>query len=85
MPAEELKKTLEDFNLKLIGAHIIPDDKTKISTIYQDKDCMMRNIEYAAKAGMPYLSLPIDLFPSKSYLMSRCEVYNLSLIHILID
>ena len=76
MPAEELKKTLEDFNLKLIGAHIIPDDKTKISTIYQDKDCMMRNIEYAAKAGMPYLSLPIDLFPSKSYLMSRCEVYN---------
>lgn len=76
MKPQELKKILSDLNLTLVGAHIIPDDKTQISTIYQDKDCMMRNIEYAAEAGMPNLTLPIDLFPSKEYVLQRCDVYN---------
>lgn len=76
LPLEEFRAKLADLGISLIGAHFMPSDPKLIGSFYEDTTKVDRVIEYYSKAGAKHLSMPVDFFPSRDYLLQRCELYN---------
>jgi sugar phosphate isomerase/epimerase len=73
----DLKKMIDDNGIKIIGAHVMPSGGGKaIEKFYYDDDQLKKIIEYYVELGGKYLSFPIDFFPSRDYLLKRCDLYN---------
>jgi sugar phosphate isomerase/epimerase len=74
---KEFKKMVNDLGLKVIGAHIMPGGGGKaIETFYYNDDQIKKIVDNYVELGSKFLSFPIDFFPSKDYLLKRCELYN---------
>jgi sugar phosphate isomerase/epimerase len=77
IPTEDIKKMASDNGITIIGAHFKPTGGTKeLETFYYNDDQIKRIIEVYTKLGGKYLSIPIDFWPTKNYLLRRCELYN---------
>ena len=74
--AKELKKMLDDAGIQVVGAHVMPSKPEKIDGFYKDKDNLNRLIEFYQTIDCPSMSIPVDYFPTKEYLLERCDVYN---------
>ena len=81
--AKELKKMAADNGITIIGAHIMPhggdspeETGAAIETFYSNDDQIKKIIDYYVELGGKFLSFPIDFFPTKDYLLKRCELYN---------
>lgn len=74
---KELKPHLDSYGIKVVGAHIMPANaKETMDGFYKDVNHFKKIVEYYAQLGCPNLSIPIDFFPTKEYLLGRCEAYS---------
>ena len=76
IPARELKRVTDDLGVRIIGAHFMPTDWADIDAYYRDEAAIDRTIAYYGELGSSSISLPIDFFPSRAYLLERCDLYN---------
>lgn len=77
LPLKEFKAKVDELGIKVVGAHVMPDDPAKnIDPFYRDFDNWKKIVENYQALGATNLSIPIDFFPTKSYLLERCELYN---------
>ena len=77
IPLKEFKAKVDSLGIKVVGAHILPGDAAKnLDPFYRDFDHFQRIIDFYAELGSTNLSIPIDFFPTKDYLLKRCEYYN---------
>lgn len=74
--AKDLKKKVDDLGIAVIGAHFMPSDPKMIDSFYHDEASVGRIVDYYATVGAKNLSMPIDFFPNRDYLLQRCELYN---------
>ena len=75
--AQDLKKMTSDLGIKIIGAHIMPHGGQKaVEEFYYNDEQLKKIIEYYVELNGKYLSFPVDFFPTKDYLLKRCELYN---------
>lgn len=74
---KEFKAKIEELGITVVGAHIMPaDGKYNIDPFYKDIEHFKKIINYYVELGTKNLSIPIDYFPTKEYLLKRCEIYN---------
>ncbi len=76
IPLDSFKKKIDDLGIKVIGAHFMPSDPKLIDAFYHDEAAVSRVIDFYANLGAKNLSMPIDFYPTKDYLLKRCELYN---------
>jgi sugar phosphate isomerase/epimerase len=77
LPVKEFKKKVDDLGIKVVGAHILPSNPTvTLPGFYDNVDNFTRVIEFYSELGSTNLSIPIDFFPTKQYLIERCKKYN---------
>ena len=74
---KEFKSKVNELGINVVGAHILPADGAKnIDPFFRDYDQFKKIIDFYAELGSKHLSIPIDFFPTKDYLLKRCESYN---------
>lgn len=76
IPAPELKRMANAAGVTITGGHVSPQDGKGRDAFYRDTAAMMRIIEYYNEIGATDFVLPIDFFPTRDYLLRRCEDYN---------
>lgn len=74
--ARDLKAKADGLGIRIIGAHFMPTDWADIDAYYKDAAAIDRTIDYYSELGSSSISLPIDFFPTKDYLLGRCDLYN---------
>jgi sugar phosphate isomerase/epimerase len=74
--ADDFKKKVDDLGIKVIGAHFMPSEPRLIDSFYHDDIAVGKVIDFYADLGAKHLSMPIDFYPTKDYLLRRCELYN---------
>ncbi|MGI6150162.1 MAG: sugar phosphate isomerase/epimerase family protein [Limnochordia bacterium] len=68
VPAREMRKTLDDLGLKLVGCHVAPLELEIIDQV----------LDYHQEVGNPQIGCAIDFFPygDVDFIMRRCELFN---------
>ena len=76
IPADSLKRMAVAAGIRITGGHVSPENGLGRDAFYKDLDAMKRIIDYYNTIDARDIIIPIDFFPTKEYLMRRCEVYN---------
>jgi sugar phosphate isomerase/epimerase len=66
VPADKLKSKLDSLHIKVIGAHVKPLDESTIDAV----------LKYQKDIGSSNISIPIDYWPTRAFLVERCKLYN---------
>lgn len=75
--AADLKKTVDGLGIEVVGSHFRPSDMATMGdSYYRDYDQIKQIADFYRQVGAHYLSIPIDIYPNKDYLLKRCETYN---------
>jgi sugar phosphate isomerase/epimerase len=76
IPAEEVKRVFDEYGVKLTGALVAHSQKEKRVDFFFDTDALKRVVDWHAAFGCETIGIPIEFFPSKDYLLRRCDAYN---------
>ena len=68
LPADEMKKVLDDLGLTIVGCHINPLEPARINAV----------LDYHAAVGNKQIGCDIEFFPPNDldYVLKRCELFN---------
>ena len=68
VPAEDMKKSLDDLGLKIVGCHVAP----------LELDVIDRVLDYHQVLGNPQIGCAIDFFPygDVDFVLRRCDLFN---------
>lgn len=74
--ARDLKRVADECGIRVTSAHVMPSEIPLIEKFYYDEDQLKRTAEYYQELGSMAIAIPVDYFPTKDYLLRRCEAYN---------
>ena len=76
IPANKLKAKADELGIKIIGGQVMPESESMVEEFYKQEDTVKSIIEYYGELGSSSISIPIDYFRTKDYLLERCSLYN---------
>ena len=73
------KAKADELGINIIGSLALPENYLSLSEIerlYDDHDLMSRIFEFNKEMGGSHVTVGIGFYPSKEYLLRRCEAYD---------